>query len=706
MKINSILALLACAATTVSALPRKPAASSIAASNLDALAISQQGPNDVPNFWMPQARFVNAGTGKASLVGDVSVEDAAGSATAWVQNQWSLKEGDVEVVSSFKDASGLSHVSVTQLVQGLPIANAVANVNVDAAGKVISGSGSIAPKSLVTKAKQQKILNRRGEQSPLDAISALASAKGLEVSADATVEADAASEAAFLVKGTGITLDGADVKAALKFYQTPKGTLEKVWDLQVQLEDDWINAFVSVENNEVLGVNSWVSQSVFKSRAVAKNLAKPTKKANAAAAPPAAAAAAAPAAASKNLAGDVPDTQYSVVPIGFSDINDNGGSLTVVKNPFDKTASPLGWHDDGTGASSSTSGNNIQASSNPDNLANPADLAAGTVDVNNFNFVFKFDKNKEPVPNSVNAAQGTTNMFFVSNSFHDVLFHFGFDEEAGNFQTKNFGGKGKGNDAVVATAQDGSGVNNANFATPPDGIAGRMRMFLFDTVSPSADGALENDIVIHELSHGLSNRLTGGPANSNCLAQSQSGGMGEGWSDMVALTMQFKGKDTRDDDKAVGVFVTGKKTGVRTFAYSTSLQRNPLKFSTLQKINPNDVHTIGEVWSSMLFESYWNMVDKEGFTPVKDFIKVADDPKAKKGGNVDFLQLLVNGMKLQPCNPTFIQARDAIVQADEALFKGKNKCELFKGFAKRGLGVSAVDDGTFVDAFDLPAGCK
>lgn len=46
---------------------------------------------------------------------------------------------------------------------------------------------------------------------------------------------------------------------------------------------------------------------------------------------------------------------------------------------------------------------------------------------------------------------------------------------------------------------------------------------------PYRDGDLEAGIVIHELSHGLSTRLTGGPANSGCLGWGESGGMGEGW---------------------------------------------------------------------------------------------------------------------------------------------------------------------------------
>lgn len=100
---------------------------------------------------------------------------------------------------------------------------------------------------------------------------------------------------------------------------------------------------------------------------------------------------------------------------------------------------------------------------------------------------------------------------------------------SGNFQQYNFGRGGAQNDAVIANAQDGSGYNNANFMTPPDGTNGRMRMYLWNTALPYRDGDFEAGIVIHELSHGLSTRLTGGPANSGCLGWGESGGMGEGW---------------------------------------------------------------------------------------------------------------------------------------------------------------------------------
>ncbi|KAK1215957.1 hypothetical protein PQX77_021414, partial [Marasmius sp. AFHP31] len=72
-------------------------------------------------------------------------------------------------------------------------------------------------------------------------------------------------------------------------------------------------------------------------------------------------------------------------------------------------------------------------------------------------------------------------------------------------------------------------------------------------------------------------------------------------------------------------------------------------------------------------------------------------------GNVVFLNLLVKGLALQPCSPTFPSARDAIIQADQDLYGGKNKCLLWKTFASRGLGDGAV---RYRDSFAVPKECQ
>ncbi|HSD66599.1 MAG TPA: M36 family metallopeptidase, partial [Vicinamibacteria bacterium] len=120
-------------------------------------------------------------------------------------------------------------------------------------------------------------------------------------------------------------------------------------------------------------------------------------------------------------------------------------------------------------------------------------------------------------------------------------------------------------------------------------------------------------------------------------------------------------------------------------------------------VNISQPHGIGYVWNTMLWEVYWNLVDRHGYNA-----NVYDDWTS--GGNNLALQLVVDGMKFQVCRPGFVDGRNAILSADVALTGGANQCEIWRGFAKRGLGFSAAQgssgnrsDG--VEAFDLPASC-
>jgi len=103
-------------------------------------------------------------------------------------------------------------------------------------------------------------------------------------------------------------------------------------------------------------------------------------------------------------------------------------------------------------------------------------------------------------------------LFYLCNWMHDRLYQLGFTEAAGNFQSNNFGRGGLGNDFVQADAQDGSGTDNANFSTPPDGSKPRMQMYVWVGPNPRRDGDLDSEIMLHEYTHGLSNRRVGGGA--------------------------------------------------------------------------------------------------------------------------------------------------------------------------------------------------
>jgi extracellular elastinolytic metalloproteinase len=241
-------------------------------------------------------------------------------------------------------------------------------------------------------------------------------------------------------------------------------------------------------------------------------------------------------------------------------------------------------------------------------------------------------------------------------------------------------------------------MNNANFATPPDGQSGTMNMYKFDLTNPNRDGSLDNVIPLHEFTHGISNRLTGGRANGRCLQSTESGGMGEGWSDAVGVYLTRSAKDTRTSDVSVGWYVIGKSAsgnGIRQYPYSTNMKTNPHKYSDFNK--SNEVHNIGEIWATILYDMYWNLVDTKGFSA-----NWLDATQSQ--GNIVAMQLLIGGLMRQPCNPTFIQARDAILQADVDFYQGANKCAIWAAFAKRGLGSDAVQSG-HKDGFKLGGSC-
>ena len=86
-----------------------------------------------------------------------------------------------------------------------------------------------------------------------------------------------------------------------------------------------------------------------------------------------------------------------------------------------------------------------------------------------------------------------------------------------------------------------------------------------------------------------------------------------------------------------------------------------------------------------------------------DYAKKVAENVASGKGNTLFLQLLINGLKLQPCNPSFIQARNAFIEADHLHHRGENKCLIWKAFAKRGLGEDAKAD--LKNSFKVPTGC-
>jgi hypothetical protein len=328
---------------------------------------------------------------------------------------------------------------------------------------------------------------------------------------------------------------------------------------------------------------------------------------------------------------------------------------TVVSFNGDPVASPSGW----VGAARTTAGNNAVAATDLDGNntvgANEVQPAAGAGD----SFDFPYSGTQDAA--SFKAA-AVANAFFYVNDWHDRTYSVGFTEAAGNFQATNFGRGGAQNDPVNVDVQDGAGVNNANFATPPDGSRPRMQMFLFNikngTGGVRQDGALDPTVVYHELSHGLSNRLVGG-GSTTCLTSGQAAGMGEGWGDWIAAAIL--------DNPVIGAYVTGNATvGIRT----ASMARSPFTYGNIKDGSMAEVHAQGEVWAAALWD-----------------LRVAV-------GSVKACPVVVSGMKLTPCNPTMLQARDAILQADLNINGGANRCALWRVFAGRLMGTGASSPNT------------
>jgi len=223
--------------------------------------------------------------------------------------------------------------------------------------------------------------------------------------------------------------------------------------------------------------------------------------------------------------------------------------------------------------------------------------------------------------------------------------------------------------------------------------------------APDRDSDLDAGVIAHEYGHGISNRLTGGPATVACLQNAEQ--MGEGWSDWFALNLTTHREDTGTTPRGVGAYVVFQPSdgaGIRPTPYSTDMTVNPSAYASVADVvNISQPHGIGYVWNTMLWEMYWNLVDRHGYE---------DNIYADwwKGGNNLAMQLVMDGMKLQVCSPGFVDGRNAILTADTVLTGGQNQCEIWRGFAKRGLGFSASQglstnrtDG--VEAFDLPATC-
>ena len=194
-------------------------------------------------------------------------------------------------------------------------------------------------------------------------------------------------------------------------------------------------------------------------------------------------------------------------------VDPGAGTQIVVPGPGDgNLESPEGWLE-GPQTTRHIQGNNVEAYLDRD--ANNKPDAGGT-NVGSGNFLSDSDLTQPPTT-SENQNVSVQNLFYLNNVVHDELYSHGFTEAAGNFQEDNFGKGGKGSDSVEAEAQDGSGTDNANFATPPDGQNPRMQMYLWTPPGGQQEvvvGGTSYDAVSMGFGPGLSTTGLTGPLAS------------------------------------------------------------------------------------------------------------------------------------------------------------------------------------------------
>ncbi|WP_116127602.1 M36 family metallopeptidase [Lewinella sp. IMCC34183] len=235
------------------------------------------------------------------------------------------------------------------------------------------------------------------------------------------------------------------------------------------------------------------------------------------------------------------------------------------------------------------------------------------------------------------------------------------------------------------------------------GNGGTVTVTLADRGDPPLDGAFDNGVVAHEYAHGVSIRLVGGPGANTCLLNDEQ--MGEGWSDffLLASTPLTAGEQpTGREARGVGLYSTSAgdgEGGFRSQFYSTDSTINNLTYDRI--ITAAIPHGVGEIWAATLWDVYWRLVDVYGFD--KDLIHGT-------GGNNAAVRLVIEGMKYTPCDPGFLDARDALLIADQLTNDGANQCLLWDVFRRRGLGASATQGEQDLsndnrEAFDLSPTC-
>jgi extracellular elastinolytic metalloproteinase len=585
--------------------------------------------------------------------------------------------------SHMSSRSSVTHFYLNQRYHGIEIKNAVMGIHIDTSGNLVT-----LHDQFIT-GLTSKITSETPVLTPVDAIKSAVTQLNYNYPGDPELISNGNSnDQIFLYAGGSISKENIPVK--LMYQPMADDRLHLAWDLSIlQIgKSDWWSIRVDALTGEILDKKNLTLNCNFGDHtheAHGENCIRHNslnKK------------------SAEELISETTlllPNSYNVFPLGTE--SPNHGPRVLKISPHDIIASPYGWHDTNgiAGAEyTTTKGNNVEAK---DDMAGDDEITIGSFANGGSNLEFDFPLNFNLVP-SANLSAAITNLFYWNNVMHDVWYQYGFTEAAGNFQQNNYGRGGIADDFVYADGLDGSNINNANFATPEDGFNPRMQMFLWTSPGLLLDSDLDNAVIAHEYGHGISTRLTGGAGNSGCLFNDEQ--MGEGWSDWFGLMLTMNAGDQGTTGRGIATYLLSQPTngtGLRPYKYSTDMSVNPHTYASIASVAIP--HGVGAVWCAMIWDMTWLLIDAHGFNP---------DYYYGTGGNNIAMALVTEALKLQPCNPGFVDARNAILAADDVLYGGVHKCLIWKAFAKRGLGVRANQgssdsrsDGS--QSFEMPTSC-
>jgi extracellular elastinolytic metalloproteinase len=395
------------------------------------------------------------------VAGSVFGQDFSSSIDTYLNSNKSelgLQSQDVEDVivdrHSYSKSMDVENVYVIQQYQGIEIFNSVSSFAIKN-GQVQNASLSFSENI------SQKVNTTNPAINASTAITKAAQALGLSNPTNLDI-VETISGNSIIFSNGNISLENIPVK--LVYQKMEDNNLRLAWDLSIYLLDasHYYNVRIDATNGALLDTNDWVVSCNFgdiNHSNSSHNNSESVLFSN-----------------NETMTVVEGGAQYKVYPLPAE--SPNHGPANLIADPSGNgDGSPFGWHDiDGApGAEYTiTRGNNVHAQDDFNGNNGTGISAEGGVELL---FDYDFDFDTAPA-NSIEAA--TVNLFYMNNMMHDIWYQYGFNEESGNFQQNNYGNGGNDGDYVSADAQDGSGLNNATFGTPPDGSIPKMTMFLWD----------------------------------------------------------------------------------------------------------------------------------------------------------------------------------------------------------------------------------